>query len=228
MAISSTAEGWRLAIRADWAMRVRTASRRVAGCSMARCYSEPVPIRQPSFPAIWLVSDARNDAALEMALKRLPRGSGLIFRHYHLSPEERRARFEALRRVARAHGHRLVLAASAAQARAWRADGAYGSAQVLAKGPAILRLVTAHSLREIGRAERADAVLLSPVFATRSHPGAHGLGTLRFRLMAAQARVPVIALGGMTPRRAKAHGIECWAAIDGLSSTSHIPKVRSA
>ena len=66
------------------------------------------------------------------------------------------------------------------------------------------------------RGGRADALVLSPVFATRSHPGAPPLGPLRFRLLARQARVPVIALGGMTARRAAALGA-AWAAIDGLS-----------
>ena len=55
-------------------------------------------------PTIWLISDARNDAALEGGLRRLPRGSGLIFRHYHLAAGERRARFAALARLARARG----------------------------------------------------------------------------------------------------------------------------
>ena len=39
--------------------------------------------------AVWLISDARNDAVLEAALMRLPRGSGFIFRHYHLPQVER-------------------------------------------------------------------------------------------------------------------------------------------
>jgi len=46
-------------------------------------------LRQTLIPPIWLVSDARNDGGLEQALARLPRGSGLIFRHYHL-PEAQR------------------------------------------------------------------------------------------------------------------------------------------
>ena len=81
-----------------------------------------------------------------------------------------------------------------------------------------MRLITAHCLREIALAQRAhaDAILLSPVWPTRSHPGARGLGALRFRLLAARARVPVIALGGMTPLRARALGWARWAAIDGL------------
>jgi thiamine-phosphate pyrophosphorylase len=163
-------------------------------------------------PEIWLISDARNDGALEQALKRLPRGSGLIFRHYHLPEPERRARFKQLRRLARQYGHRLVLSGTARQARRWRADGAYGAD--LARGPALLRLVTVHSLRELRRARRADAVLLSPIFPTRSHPGGKVLGTLRWQSIAAHSPVPVIALGGMTARRARQLNTPLWAGID--------------
>ena len=81
------------------------------------------------------------------------------------------------------------------------------------------RLVTVHSLREIGAAgrARANAVLLSPVFATRSHPGGKALGVVRFRLLAARSLVPVLALGGMDARRARAMaalGAVGWAGID--------------
>ena len=165
-------------------------------------------------PQTWLVSDARNDAALERALAQLPRGSGFIFRHHHLPPAQRRARFVRLARRARARGHLVVLAGSAAQARAWRADGAYGSPQLLARGPDILRLVSVHSLRELARAHRAELITLSPAFATRSHPGATPLGPLRFRLLAARSPVPVIALGGMTAKAARRLDWALWAGID--------------
>ncbi len=161
-----------------------------------------------------MLSDARNDTALEAALRHLPRGSGLVFRHYHLPEGERRARFAALARIARARGHLVVLSGTMRQARAWGADGAYGSAALLARGGPGLRLVTAHSLTEITRARRADALVLSPVFPTRSHPGGKVLGPLRFRLLAARARLPVIALGGMDARRASRLGTPAWAAID--------------
>lgn len=169
--------------------------------------------RCSTLPSIWLVSDARNDTLLEQILRRLPRGSGLIFRHYHLPQAERRARFQALQRIAQAMGHLSFLSADARTARAWSADGAYGSAAVLARGPALPRLITAHSLREL-RASRSDAFVLSPVFPTRSHPGAKALGPIRFLLLAAQA--PTIALGGMTKKRASRLKTP-WAAIDGLS-----------
>lgn len=172
-------------------------------------------------PFLWLVSDARNDALLESAIARLPRGSGLIFRHYHLDKAARRARFAALARLIRARGGLAVLAGSMAQARRWNADGAYGSAALVGPGARGLRLVTAHNLHEI-RAARADALLLSPAFATRSHPGAAALGAVRWRLLAARARVPVIALGGMSARHARRLDARRWAAIDGLTQ-SHLP-----
>lgn len=171
---------------------------------MARCYSGPVPRLKP-LPQIWLLSDARNDAVLDRALLRLPRGSGFIFRHYHLGEAQRRARFSQLARLARARGHMVVLAGSRADARRWGADKAYGPAG---------HLVPVHDLAEIRRARRAEAVLLSPVFATRSHPGARALGSVRFRLLAARAPAPVIALGGMDARRAAAIGASRWAGID--------------
>lgn len=163
-----------------------------------------MPPRHP-LPQIWIVTDARNDAALEQALRRSPRGSGVIFRHYHLPPEERRARFDRLGRIARERGHMLALAGSRAEARRWGADLAYGP-----HGD----LVPVHSLRELARAGGALAVLLSPAFATRSHPGAKALGLLRWRLIAARAGVPVIALGGLDARRARRLGARHWAGID--------------
>lgn len=169
-----------------------------------------------ALPDVWLVSDARNDAALERTLARLPRGSGLIFRHYHLPPEARRARFDRLARLARRRGHRVVLAGGAEQARRWGADGHYGARYGAPSHGAGLWLATAHALRALRGAHRADAVLLSPVFATRSHPGARTLGPLRFRLLAVRSPVPVIALGGMTRRGARRLGHAKWAAIDGL------------
>ena len=176
--------------------------------------------RKKPLPRLWLITDARNDAALEAALTRLPRGSGLIYRHYHLPDAERRARFRALRRIARGRSHVVVLADSALTAREWGADGIYGAPRALApRRRELLHLATAHDPREIALANRlgADAMLLSPVFPTRSHPGGAVLGPVRFRLMARLARVPVIALGGMDRRAARRLGWPCWAAIDGLS-----------
>lgn len=177
-----------------------------------------MPARQ-TFPELWLVTDERNDVLLDGAIRRLPRGSGLIYRHYHLPDAKRIARFRELARLARARDMLVILADSALTAAEWGADGTYGAPRALVPRRAMLRLATAHSLAEIADANRvgADAVLLSPAFPTRSHPGSPALGPLRFRLIAQFAQMPVIALGGMDPRRADRLGWPCWAAIDGLS-----------
>jgi thiamine-phosphate pyrophosphorylase len=176
--------------------------------------------RANPLPSLWLISDARNDARLEGALAALPRGSGLIYRHYHLPGPERLARFRALRRVARRFGHVVVLADSALTAREWGADGIYGAPRSLwPRRAGLIHLATAHDLAELGLAARlgADAALLSPVFPTATHPGGATLGQVRFRMLARQAALPVIALGGMNPARARVLRWGRWAAIDGLS-----------
>ena len=201
-----------------------TASNRVAALSIRPRYSADVPqdqtLYQRSLPQLWLISDERNDKELERALDRLPRGSGFIYRHYHLPDPDRYHRFRALRRIAKARGHCVILADSAMTAQSWGADGVYGAPLALwPRRTGLLQLATAHDPREIAMARRkgADAVLLSPVFPTRSHPGAPVLGPVRFRALAKLASVPVIALGGVTLSGARRLKWPRWAAIDGLS-----------
>lgn len=181
-----------------------------------------VSLRNPSLslalPLVWLLSDARNDAGLVAALATLPRGSGFVFRHYHLTAEARRERFAQLAWIARDHGHTVVLSANPAIVRDWGADGIYGSG-ALDPAPGTLRLATAHDAAELQTAiaAKADGVFLSPVFATRSHPDTATLGALGFGVLAQQSPVPVIALGGMTAERARMIDWPRWGAIDGIN-----------
>ena len=57
---------------------------------------------------------------------------------------------------------------------------------------------SAHSLKALMHARVLDAVFLSPVFPTASHPGTKALTPLRAAFIAARAPVPVYALGGVT------------------------------
>ncbi|MDM7927443.1 MULTISPECIES: thiamine phosphate synthase [Blastomonas] len=184
--------------------------------------------RQPgksALPRIWLISDARNDAQLERSIARLSHGSGLVFRHYHLPPEARRARFDRLAKLIRRRGGVIVLAGDARMARRWRADGYYGAPGGGAAN-GLIRLLTVHDMRELAHAHAhasaADraAALISPVFATLTHPGGMALGVARFASLARLSQLPVVALGGMTRRRSLqiAAITISWAAIDGLSA----------
>ncbi|MDX3908375.1 MAG: thiamine phosphate synthase [Sphingobium sp.] len=166
------------------------------------------------------MTDERVSAdALMGALTRLPRGAGVIFRHYSLPPAQRRALFDAVRTIVKRRNLVLILAGSARTARAWRADGWHGRSP----GPStMLHTAPAHNFREIRQAELAGAHLLflSPVFPTRSHPAARTLGPMRLAALLRQARRPVIALGGMTKERwppIKQTGATGWAAIDAWS-----------
>jgi thiamine-phosphate pyrophosphorylase len=169
----------------------------------------------PKLPRVWLMTDERQGVQLLATVRALPPGSGVVFRHYTLGKEARKALFEAIRAVARKRRLVLVVAGPALG----RADGVHGRTLHRRTG---IRTAPVHSVRERIAAERSGANLLfvSPVFATRSHPGSKPLGKVRFGLLIRGAKVPVIALGGMTHKRArtlKPLGIHGWAAIDGLS-----------
>lgn len=183
-------------------------------------YSERVSDAK-TLPDLWLISDERNDARLEASLRRLPRGSGFIYRHYHLNDPDRYQRFRELLCIAKGCDHTVILSDSALTAREWGADGIYGSPRALyPRRRDLLHIATAHNMREIGQANRigADAIMLSPVFPTKSHPGSGTLGPMRFLMMAKYAGVPVIALGGMDQQYSKQMRWNRWAAIDGLSA----------
>ncbi|MCG2840580.1 thiamine phosphate synthase [Sandaracinobacter sp. RS1-74] len=174
-------------------------------------------------PTLWLFTDerlgGRNPAdPLWRAVRNLPRGSGILFRHYGWSNAERVALLVQLQALARRRGlkiavSRLPQAPGAAHAGVHRPAGD--------RSPAHGRFVTAaaHDAREVAQAfaRGADMVFLSPVFPTRSHPGATALGPARFGLIARQARGPVLALGGMSrerARRLKPLGAAGFGAID--------------
>jgi thiamine-phosphate pyrophosphorylase len=173
--------------------------------------------RQP-LPRLWLMTDERQGEALWPALERLPFGSGIVFRHYGLPYEARRALFLRVRAIARRRGLTVLLGGSQSEALAWGADGSHGRGP--RSSPGRLRSAPAHDLAEIQSAERAgaDLIFLSSVYATRSHPGAKPLGPRSFSALARSTRLPVIALGGMDARRAsKLDAAYGWAGIDAFS-----------
>jgi thiamine-phosphate pyrophosphorylase len=165
-----------------------------------------MPARHPSIPpkrlpTLWLMTDERMGEALWSALARLPRGSGVVFRHFATEPVARAAIFARVSQIARRRRLTVVRAG------------------VRRQTP---NLHPAHSMREAIAARRrnADMILVSPIYPTRTHPGARTLGPLRAAKIARTAGIPAIALGGMTRtrfKRMKSLGFVGWAAIDGLT-----------
>ncbi len=171
-----------------------------------------MPRRHPHparMPRRWLMTDERLGDALWAAIDALPRGSGIVFRHYVTAPQARRALFERVRRYACRRRLVLVVAGPPLGRGAIQRHGRHRD----------VLTAPVHSRTEAIAAKRAGAALLfvSPVYPTRSHPGGPSLGPVRFGLMIRGLKLPVIALGGMNERRwraLRATGAYGWAAID--------------
>jgi len=165
------------------------------------------------------MTDERTGEGLWAALRRLPRGGGIVFRHYATPPAERRALYRRVARIARQRGLVLV---RAGPDRLGYQDGVHGR-----RGAGLVTW-PAHSRREAIEGVRAGAAVLfvSSVYTTRSHPGAPALGEAAAARIAAGLPVAAIALGGLTRKRGARlmqRGFHGWAAIDAWSTPLVIP-----
>ena len=170
-------------------------------------------------PVLWLFTDQGRLGDPLMAAAGLPRGMcGVVLRD-DMAPG-RAATARALARICRGRRNLLVVAGDAALARTVGAGVHLRGGRRLRGMAGVRGLVTssAHGVAELRRAA-ADVVFLSPAFATASHPGAAGLGAVRWLAMARRAPRGVVvgALGGVdgwSVRRLP--GVRCAAAIGAL------------
>lgn len=171
-----------------------------------------MPPRHP-LPTLWLMTDERiGDVAL--AVRRLPRGAGIVFRHYDTSEPERRRLWLRLLRIARVRGLFLIRAGSMPMPGEMGRHGNGG-------GRRRSRTWPVHNRAEAlaGKRAGAEALFVSPVFPTRSHPGAPALGPRQARRIGRGLGLPLIALGGMDAQRfRRLAGFHGWAAIDALAT----------
>jgi len=86
--------------------------------------------------------------------------------------------------------------------------------------------VSAHTAEGVLAAEQdgADFVLLGPVFRSPSHPEIPPLGLHALEQIVQRVKIPVFAIGGITPENARecleagAHGVACISAVVGAQS----------
>ncbi len=158
------------------------------------------------------MTDAQRLADPLPAIGRLPRGAGVIFRHYEAKGRD--ALGAAVAHACRVRRLTLLVAEDAGLALRLRADGIHLPERALGRLRHLKRqgwtvTAAAHGPRGLRRSGGADAILLSPVFPTASHPGAAGLGPVRFAALVRLAEAPVLALGGVnasTQRRLRGSG----------------------
>lgn len=164
-----------------------------------------------SLPAIIVMTDDQRLPDPCPALARLPHRSMVIFRHYH---HPKRARIaHQVHRACRKYGHLFFVAGDIMLASRLGADGIHlpdhgqkhlANSVDLASRNNLAISASLHSLAQFRHlrpfANDLDAVILSPVFATQSHPGAGCMKRTTFRHLAALARhngIVVYALGGI-------------------------------
>ena len=160
------------------------------------------PSRPRNLPATWLFSDERLAAGMRALAAIVPPGSGIVVRHDALPAG---LRWRLVRRLLRIARTRKLMARRARQAHRL----------------GLVVTMPVHDAGEARAARRAAAhgAFISPLYPTRSHAGARALGRAAWLRLARLAGGKTIALGGMTPARARAlqraSGIKPgWAAID--------------
>jgi 8-oxo-dGTP diphosphatase len=184
-----------------------------------------------TLPDRYLISGA-DPAHPEQFLSRLARaldnGIKLVqLRAPDLNEEKLTALAKSSLQMCRGKGARLLLNGAPEMAVALGADGVHLNSQrlmTLDRRPLPREKLVAcscHSAEELAQAAdmELDFAVLSPVLPTSSHPQARPLGWERFAELAAEASIPVYALGGMGEQmipEAWEHGGQGIAGISGL------------
>lgn len=180
-------------------------------------------------PPLIFVTDPDRTPDPAAVAATLPRGAGVIYRAFGRPDALETGR--KLARVARTRGLVLLVGADPRLAAALKADGLHLPERLVGRAGFLRRpgwIVTgaAHGMRGLVRAAGLDAVLLSPVFGSRSPSAGRPLGPVRFAGLVRRARAPVYALGGVdagTARRLLASGAVGLAAVDGVNEVGGRP-----
>lgn len=177
-------------------------------------------LRLPDRIGISCASEIGDERFLRALDGALARGLRLMqLREPAMPPDRFDALFHEVRLRCRAADAKLIVNSVHPSSYRHACDGVHLRSEDLracVSRPA-LRFVGAscHDAVELAQAARleVDFALLGPVKATRSHPGAVGMGWQGFERLAGASQVPVFALGGLDETdaqeaaRAGAHGI---------------------
>ena len=174
-------------------------------------------------PSLILMTDDDRLADPIAAAQTLPRGSLIVVRSRDAA--RRMTLAGEVMGIAKRRALFVLIANDARLAQQCGADGlhlseaqAHLASRWRALRPRWFISAAVHDLRAAAMRKPVDALLLSPIFATRSHPHAIALTPVRANRMASALRIPVYALGGVTARNARLlHGFAGIAAIGALS-----------
>jgi thiamine-phosphate pyrophosphorylase len=180
-----------------------------------------------TLPPMFFVTDPDRTSDPAAVAERLPPGAGVIYRAFGAADALQTAL--AIRRICERRGLILLIGADADLAARAGAHGLHlperdlhRSLRLKARHRAWMITGAAHSARALDAAARAglDAALVSPVFPSNSSSAKTVLTPIRLARLAAQARLPVYALGGVkaaTAQRLIGTHAAGLAAVEGLT-----------
>lgn len=180
-------------------------------------------------PALFVTDPARTPEPERIAAG-LPRGWGVVYRHF--GAPDREAVAASLANLCRAQGLMLLIAADPALAIKVEADGVHWPFRMRGQmrrwsGRFRVQTMSAHSAGELRLAARypVDAILVSAVFPSRSASAGKAMGALKFRKLARETGLPVYALGGVTANTAALAARSAgFAAVDGMAPFGEGPR----
>lgn len=170
---------------------------------------------QSTIPQFYVLTDQDRFAnplvELFDTLHHLPRGAAVVVRHR--DAKQCQALAKAIVPPAHRLGLKVLLAGDVRAALKHHCDGVHlsqararlGPLRISSLPPGFIISAAAHDGLSLRRAAWAGAqvVMLSPVFATQSHPHSKPLGLHRFTIIAASGNRRIVALGGVSKQNVK-------------------------
>jgi thiamine-phosphate pyrophosphorylase len=188
----------------------------------------PWLVRGKLLPNLLFFTDPQRTPHPERIAERLPAGAAVVFRAF--SAADAIEQGLRLREITRRRGLLLLIGADDGLAVEVQADGLHLPERLAATLPDLraahpswLITVAAHDLTaaKVGEEAGADALVVSPVFASRSPSAGAPLGVERLMKIVGAVETPVYALGGIradTVSRLTDSGIVGIAAVEALSA----------
>lgn len=161
----------------------------------------------PPLPGAFFLTDPARIADPALIASGLPRGWGLVYRHF--GAPQRLTKGRQLMRICRRRGVRLLVAADPHLARRIGADGVHWPERMARdarrwRGCFRLQTMSSHKPARFADLARTgvNALLFSTVFASASPTSSRPIGAFGLRRLARAAPLKLYALGGITPSNA--------------------------
>lgn len=161
--------------------------------------------------AVFFFTDRKRCADLNLAIKKLPKNSAVIFREYDLDEVSREKLAREIIAICRERNHKILIGKNVELARKLRADGIHFSDNDILPMAVFNRQnwprefifsFACHNFLSVLKSQhlKADLLFVSPIFTTKSHPNIAPLGLMQLSKIIRVSKIPVFALGGVNEK----------------------------